>query len=238
MGRVALLESLPSQHAFRSLRHLQAKQSSEQKMIHLQLEVGQLKYDCELLHVEVLEWRSGFVQQPWAGITHAEECSQQADAVLQELSPGKQSSKHSVTIDMADAAWNAAERTGEAQVLGSEEMCPGAIDDSCAGGSAVARPSPHSGGPSWVADPKVTRSRYAVQITGSWEPLDPWLFLDRVELSRVSATCCRNSQLVNEYTPFGCFSSLVAGRETQDMSIIAQRFYGQVLQAMLRTWVP
>ena len=87
MGRVALLEALPSQHAYRSLRRLQAKESREQKMIQLHLQVGQLKYDCALLHAEVLDWRSWFAQQTFAAETSAQECFQQADAVLQELAP-------------------------------------------------------------------------------------------------------------------------------------------------------
>jgi hypothetical protein len=44
------------------------------------------------------------------------------------------------------------------QVLGSGELSPRAFDDPCAEGLAVARPSPHFGGPLWVADPAVTRS--------------------------------------------------------------------------------
>ena len=85
MGRVALLESLPSQHAFRSLRRLQAKQSREQKLVHLHLEVGQLKYDWEVLHAEVLEWRSLFAQQTFAEASDPRGFSQQADVGLQKL---------------------------------------------------------------------------------------------------------------------------------------------------------
>jgi len=44
---------------------------------------------------------------------------------------------------------------------------------------------------------------------GSWEPLDPWLFLDKVELACVSQTCARNLRLVGDSTPF--FSFVPAG---------------------------
>ena len=49
------------------------------------------------------------------------------------------------------------ENAGETQVLGSGEMRPRAFDDACAEGFAVARPSPHVGGPLQSADPEVTR---------------------------------------------------------------------------------
>ena len=49
-----------------------------------------------------------------------------------------------------------------------------------------------------------------------WEPLDPWLFLDRLELASISATCCRNSQSVAKCTPFGIFSSFVGCNELNE----------------------
>jgi hypothetical protein len=81
MGRVALLESdLPSQHMYRSMRRLQAKQSREQKLLALQLEFGQLKYERDNLRHEVQSW------QCW----YAEKCNSyqyqhQVDSLLQEL---------------------------------------------------------------------------------------------------------------------------------------------------------
>ena len=36
--------------------------------------------------------------------------------------------------------------------------------------------------------------------------LAPWLFLDRLELGRISATCSSNRSLVNEFTPFCLFA--------------------------------
>ena len=45
-------------------------------------------------------------------------------------------------------------------------------------------------------------TKVSFPTTGSWEPLDPWLFLDRTELGGVSQTCKRSHQLVGEYTPF------------------------------------
>ena len=41
-----------------------------------------------------------------------------------------------------------------------------------------------------------------------WEPLDPWLFLDRVELGHVSATCTNNMMLVRLCTPFASLSGV------------------------------
>ena len=49
-----------------------------------------------------------------------------------------------------------------------------------------------------------------IDATGSWMPCDPWLFLDRVELGRLSATCKKNSVLVAECTPLAAF-----GRRTE-----------------------
>ena len=54
--------------------------------------------------------------------------------------------------------------------------------------------------------------------TGSWEPLDPWLFLDRTELGGVSQTCKRSHQLVGEYTPFLWFSNADAKADTLDIA--------------------
>ena len=53
--------------------------------------------------------------------------------------------------------------------------------------------------------------------TGSWEPLDPWLFLDRTELGGVSQTCKRSHQLVGEYTPFLWFSKPDAKADSMDI---------------------
>jgi hypothetical protein len=48
-----------------------------------------------------------------------------------------------------------------------------------------------------------------VNVSSSWEPLHPWIFLDRQELGRVSATCSRSLELVDSWTPFGAFTSTV-----------------------------
>ena len=44
---------------------------------------------------------------------------------------------------------------------------------------------------------------------GIWEPLDPWHFLDRVELGAVGQTCRKSNELVDNNTPF--FSRRDAG---------------------------
>lgn len=40
-----------------------------------------------------------------------------------------------------------------------------------------------------------------------WEPIDPWLFLDRGELGQVRATCMKHSAMVDQFTPFGAFAA-------------------------------
>ncbi len=81
MGRVALLEleSMPTQHVFRSMRRLHAKQLREQKLLELQLELGQLRYEKDLLHSEVVSWRTWYCEQ------RVQTCEQQTEIVLQEL---------------------------------------------------------------------------------------------------------------------------------------------------------
>jgi hypothetical protein len=43
------------------------------------------------------------------------------------------------------------------------------------------------------------------QIVGIWEPLDPWLFLDREELRCVRESCPNSAIAVDKFTPFFCF---------------------------------
>ena len=41
--------------------------------------------------------------------------------------------------------------------------------------------------------------------SGIWEPLDPWLFLDKEELRGVRESCRDNYKAVDTFTPFSCF---------------------------------
>ncbi len=64
MGRVALQETqLPSQHVYRSLRRLQAKRGREEKMLSLQLEIGQLRFENSKLHSELSLWQQWYYDQ-------------------------------------------------------------------------------------------------------------------------------------------------------------------------------
>ena len=83
MGRVALQDSqLPSQHQFRSLRRFQAKQLRDQKLLTLQLEIGQLKYERDSLQHSVLWWESWYQGQ----------CAQNYDETMNEVSKDQQAS--------------------------------------------------------------------------------------------------------------------------------------------------
>ena len=54
-------------------------------------------------------------------------------------------------------------------------------------------------------DEQVPRSAETKSLVGVWETLDPWLFLDRIELGRLSTTCCHNRDLVSRFTPLNDF---------------------------------
>jgi hypothetical protein len=41
--------------------------------------------------------------------------------------------------------------------------------------------------------------------SGVWEPLDPWLLLDKEELRCVRESCKDNRKAVDKFTPFSCF---------------------------------
>ena len=41
-----------------------------------------------------------------------------------------------------------------------------------------------------------------LDLVGDWQDLDPWLFLDRLELQSLSQTCKENLALVGTFTPF------------------------------------
>jgi len=63
----------------------------------------------------------------------------------------------------------------------------------------------------------------APQALHQWEPLDPWLFLDRVELGRVSSTCKANLELVSSNTPFTEFSlSTLSNDQANDSDVICR----------------
>ena len=77
MGRVALQDSqLPSQHQYRSLRRYQAKQLRDQKLLTLQLEIGQLKYERDCLQNSVLLWDRWYQRQ----------CAQNSDEKISAVS--------------------------------------------------------------------------------------------------------------------------------------------------------
>ena len=44
-------------------------------------------------------------------------------------------------------------------------------------------------------------------LIGVWEPIDPWLLLDKIELGKLRATCQHNYDLVSIFTPFSCFAT-------------------------------
>jgi len=45
-------------------------------------------------------------------------------------------------------------------------------------------------------------------LAGLWEPSNPWLFLDKIEIGRISTTCKTSSDLVDAFTPFGSSAPL------------------------------
>ena len=82
MGRVALLEmQMPSQHQFRSMRRLHAKQSREQKLLSLQLELGQERCMKEMLQQEVDAWRQWYSEHACFQYCQSE---QQGSTLLKE----------------------------------------------------------------------------------------------------------------------------------------------------------
>ena len=52
--------SLPSQHAYRSMRRRNARESKDTEMLNLKLELGQLKHELATVHDEVYSWRSWY----------------------------------------------------------------------------------------------------------------------------------------------------------------------------------
>ena len=53
--------------------------------------------------------------------------------------------------------------------------------------------------------PTVVRQMKVHVQAGIWEPLDPWLFLDKEELRCVRESCWDNCRAVDTFTPFPCF---------------------------------
>ena len=61
MGRVVLQEYvLPSQHAYRSMRRRNARETKDREMMNMKCEVAQLKYERDALQNEVLSWRAWY----------------------------------------------------------------------------------------------------------------------------------------------------------------------------------
>lgn len=69
-------------------------------------------------------------------------------------------------------------------------------------------------------------------LKGSWEPYHPWLFLDRVELGRISTSCRSDFLNVEEFTPFGDYTSMVYGLVKQNACTTTDDKFGDTVPAL------
>ena len=71
---------MPSQHVYRSLRRMKAREAREADMLHIQLQLSQLKFEHTELLQEVMWWRSWYHGAGWQG---AESYFQDGSKVLE-----------------------------------------------------------------------------------------------------------------------------------------------------------